>query len=143
MRGPRRAYSFGDNAEEIVKYANVADVKFREVTGMEWGVKGNDGHAFTSPVGLFRKNAFGLQDMHGNSMQWCSDVFAAYPHGAVIDPVGPAAKGGNVFRVLRGGCCAQRTDLRPVGEPQERRAERRRHGGWLPPRGRGAVSCWA
>jgi formylglycine-generating enzyme required for sulfatase activity len=41
--------------------------------------------------------------MHGNSMQWCSDVFAAYPHGAVIDPEGPAAAG-NVFRVLRGGC---------------------------------------
>ena len=50
-----------------------------------WGVKGNDGHAFTSPVGLFRKNAFGLQDMHGNSMQWCSDVFADYPRGEVID----------------------------------------------------------
>ncbi len=101
--GTKTRYSFGDSDEEILKYANVADVKFREVTGKTWGIKGNDGYAFTSPVGLFQKNAFGLQDMHGNSMQWCSDVFADYPHGAVVNPEGPAAKG-NVFRVLRGGC---------------------------------------
>jgi len=101
--GTKTRYSFGDNDEGIVKYANVADVKFREVTGNTWGIKGNDGHAFTSPVGLFQENAFGLKDMHGNSKQWCSDVFADYPKGAVIDPEGPAAEG-NTFRVLRGGC---------------------------------------
>jgi formylglycine-generating enzyme required for sulfatase activity len=101
--GTKTRYSFGDDGEQIVKHANVADAKFREVTGNMWGIKDNDGYAFTCPVGLFRKNAFGLQDMHGNTKQWCSDVFADYPREAVTDPEGPEAKG-EVFRVLRGGC---------------------------------------
>ena len=32
-------FSFGDDEEAIAKYANVADTRFREVTGMKWGIK--------------------------------------------------------------------------------------------------------
>ena len=101
--GTRTRYSFGDDGEEIVKFANVADAKFRDATGNTWGVQGDDGYVFTSPVGLFQKNAFGVQDMHGNTRQWCADVFADYPKDAVIDPKGPALQD-KMFRVIRGGC---------------------------------------
>jgi sulfatase modifying factor 1 len=101
--GSKTRFSFGNDGEEIASYANVADAKFREVTGMTWGIKKSDGYAFAAPVGRFQANAFGIQDMHGNVMQFCSDVYADYPKEAVTDPQGPGAKKDSL-RVLRGGC---------------------------------------
>lgn len=119
----RTRFNFGDDGQAIAKYANGADAKFRQATTMPWGVKDSDGYAFTSPVGAFPKNAFGLQDMHGNAMQWCSDAYADYPASAVIDPQGPPANE-NSDRVLRGGCWRNdpeygRSASRHGGGPQE------------------------
>jgi formylglycine-generating enzyme required for sulfatase activity len=61
----------------------------------------NSGQA-THPVGQKKPNAFGLFDMHGNALQWCSDVYSDYPSGAVTDPKG-GALGANAFRAMRGG----------------------------------------
>ena len=38
--------------------------------------EGADRWAYTSPVGSFPSNAFGLRDMHGNAMQWVQDCLA-------------------------------------------------------------------
>jgi formylglycine-generating enzyme required for sulfatase activity len=55
---------------------------------------------FTSPVGTFKSNAFGLYDMIGNVLQWCSDSYHDYPHEEVTDPTGgPRVEN----RILRGG----------------------------------------
>jgi formylglycine-generating enzyme required for sulfatase activity len=52
-------------------------------------------------VGKKKPNKWRLYDMHGNSWEWCLDLYEDYS-GDVTDPVG--ALSGSVYRVKRGGC---------------------------------------
>jgi formylglycine-generating enzyme required for sulfatase activity len=63
---------------------------------------GDDGYAFSSPVGRFPANPFGLFDMSGNVGEWCRDWHDEryYAGSPTDDPQGSAA-GSN--RVRRGG----------------------------------------
>jgi formylglycine-generating enzyme required for sulfatase activity len=56
---------------------------------------------YTSPVGSFAANSFGIYDMAGNVREWCWDWFDAsyYASSPTTDPVGPLGS----TRVLRGG----------------------------------------
>jgi formylglycine-generating enzyme required for sulfatase activity len=54
---------------------------------------------FTSPVGSFAPNGYGLFDMAGNVDEWCWDWYGA-PYAGGSDPHGPAS---GTSRVLRGG----------------------------------------
>jgi formylglycine-generating enzyme required for sulfatase activity len=56
----------------------------------------------TCAVGSYRPNAFGLFDMHGNVLEWCSDWFARdyYKASPRRDPPGPSD---GSSRVIRGG----------------------------------------
>jgi len=77
--GTYTAYSFGDRITK--NDANYDDSSIRT-------------------VGIYKPNAFGLYDMHGNVWEWCEDWYGAYSAGAVTDPrrLAPAKS-----RVLRGG----------------------------------------
>lgn len=77
------------------------------------------GFPYTSPVGSFAANGYGLNDMAGNVLQWCWDRYGT-PYAGGSDPYGPAS---GSFRVLR-GCswvgrannarCAERSDYNPT-----------------------------
>jgi len=59
----------------------------------------NGGYPYTSPVGSFAANGYGLYDMAGNAWQWCWDWYGA-PYAGGTDPRGAASGPG---RVVRGG----------------------------------------
>ena len=84
--GTTTARYFSDNPAEFCRHTNVGDLDYGEQHPGDSGVLAcRDGYAFTSPVGSFPPNQFGLYDMLGDVMNWTEDCWNANYSGAPID----------------------------------------------------------
>ncbi|HQX52466.1 MAG TPA: formylglycine-generating enzyme family protein [Planctomycetaceae bacterium] len=102
--GTTTAYQTGnDDLEQQASIENVADGTAKEkFSDWLYAINARDGYVFTSPVGRFQSNGYGLYDMYGNLSEWCSDRYGSdyYGSSAGIDPVGAST---GSYRVVRGG----------------------------------------
>lgn len=124
--GTKTAYQWGNNPDNGSGWCNALDLTATpSFSERETVFKWRDGYIYTSPVGQFRQNAFGLFDMHGNVYEWCSDWHDAkyYSNSPSINPKGTFT---GTHRINRGGSWASypggplHSAARSMGEPNVR-----------------------
>jgi sulfatase modifying factor 1 len=110
--GSSSKYHFGDDPALLPSFAWIADNSGRDIWNSTrflidsgWNIakfiveiKNHD--CKTHPVGEKRPNAFGLYDMHGSVLEWCSDGYAEgyYRQSPDADPAGPSQASDRVYR---------------------------------------------
>ena len=109
--GSTTSVYWGDVAvREACRYANVADIDYREATrasmtgitaARDFTFPCSDGYAYTAPVGSFQANAWGFHDMLGNAQEWAVDCWSDRLEGIPADGA-PRLSGDCHQRPLRG-----------------------------------------
>jgi formylglycine-generating enzyme required for sulfatase activity len=111
--GTTTRYPSGDDADGLCTYANMKDRRFKAALKQDYGLDMlatdcDDGAAFTTVVGMYPANAFGLYDMIGNVAEWVADCEHPDYQGAPAD--GTVWRGAcekeNEYFITRGGSYA-------------------------------------
>ena len=104
--GTRTARFWGDDRAGAAEYANVAGLALARVMKAtpdpERFFPFEERFAFTSPVGSFKPNPWGLYDTLGNVWEWCEDHWHDNYDNIPIDDTPFTTSGGAGRRVLRG-----------------------------------------
>ncbi len=83
--GSSSPWYWGTNPEEACEYANIGDSAFADRFPSRASFPCTDGYVFTTKVGRFKPNNFGLHDMVGNAWEWTNDCFQNDLANAPID----------------------------------------------------------
>jgi len=98
--GSLGTYAWGTDANQACAYANVSDSSAKSRMSGWTAVSCDDGALFTTAVGRYKANAFGLHDTIGNASEWGADCYGTYKGGARNSRAVDATNCN--YRVLRG-----------------------------------------
>lgn len=99
--GTTGRWYWGHQLAQACEYANLSDAAAK-ASYAHWATfECDDRHPYTSPVGSFKPNAFGLHDVIGNAWEWTEDCWNISYRGAPSDGR-PWLEGDCAKRVARG-----------------------------------------
>ena len=100
--GAKYSRYWGESSDLACTYANVMDKSGKSAGSIRVPHNCDDHYVYTSPVGDFKPNSFGLYDIVGNAWEWVENCWDDNYQRAINKPL--SNKETCIKRTLRGGC---------------------------------------